>query len=68
MGQQIQRTQSAAASRHWLSMLIEAMEQAAQTDLPESACGRRVPAGLSRQLEQPGLFLPAGASRFSLRN
>ena len=68
MGQQIQLTRSAAASRRWLSMLIEAMEQAARTELPESAGARRVPAGLSLQLEQPGPSFPAGTSRFSLRN
>jgi len=56
MGQQIQTAQSAAASRRWLSMLIEAMEEAARTELPESACGRRVPVGLSLQLAQPGRF------------
>ena len=68
MGQQIQVTQSAAASRRWLSMLIEAMEEAARTELRETACGRRIPAGLSLQLAQPGPVFPVGASRSTLRN
>jgi len=68
MGQQIQMAQSTIAGRRWQSMLIEAMEEAARTDLPESAGERPVPAGLSLQLAQPGSTFPVGASRFGLRN
>jgi len=68
MGQQVQKAQSTVASRRWLSMLIEAMEEAARTDLPESARGRRIPAGLSLQLEQPGPTFPPDAPRSSRRN
>jgi hypothetical protein len=68
MGQQVQIAQNAAASRRWLSMLIEAMEEAARTELPESACGPEVPAGLSLQLEQSRLTSLAGASHFTLCN
>jgi hypothetical protein len=68
MGQRIHMAQSAVAGRRWLLMLIEAMEKAARTDLPESACMRAVPAGLSLQLAQQGPTVPVGASRFGLRN
>lgn len=68
MGQQIQMAQSTVAGRLWLSMLIEAMEAAARTDLPEAVCECPVPAGLSLQLALPGSTFPVGASRFSLRN
>ena len=54
MGRQIQRAQGTVASRLWLSMLIEAMEEAAR---PELACERPVPAGLRLQLAQPGVDL-----------
>ena len=59
MGQQIQVAQGTVAGRRWLSMLIEAMEEAARTDLPECP----VPAGLSLQLAQPGAAFPVIASR-----
>jgi hypothetical protein len=59
MGQQIQMAQETVAGRRWLSMLIEAMEEAARTDLPECP----VPAGLSLQLAQPGTAFPVVASR-----
>ncbi len=68
MGQPIQMAQSSVAGRLWLSMLIEAMEAAARTDVPSSACERPVPAGLSLQLALPAATFPVGASRFSLRN
>jgi hypothetical protein len=68
MGQQFQMAQGTVAGRRWLSMLIEAMDEPARTDLAESACERAVPAGLSLQLAQPGPTFPVGASRFSLRN
>jgi hypothetical protein len=68
MGRQIQMAQGAVASRLWLSMLIEAMEEAARTELPELACEPPVPAGLRLQLAQPGWTFPVEASRFGLRN
>ena len=68
MGRQVQMAPGTVASRLWLSMLIEAMEEAARTDLPELACERPVPAGLRLQLAQPGWTFPIEASRFSLRN
>jgi hypothetical protein len=64
MGQQMQMAQSTVAGRRWLSRLIEAMEEAARTDLPE----RPVPAGLRLQLARPGRTFPVGTSRFSLRD
>ena len=68
MGRQIQMAQGTVASWLWLSMLIEAMEEAARTDLPELAYERPVPAGLRLQLAQSGWTFPVGASRVSLRN
>jgi hypothetical protein len=68
MGHQLQGAQSTAAGRRWLSMLIEAMEEATRAELPDCPCGRPVPAGLILQLARPGPTFPVGASRFSLRN
>lgn len=66
MVEQIEMAQGTIAGRRWLSMLIEAMEEAARTDLPQSE--HPVPAGLRLQLALPWSIFPAGASRFSLRN
>ena len=68
MGQQIQMAQSTVIGRRWLSLLIEAMEEAARTDLPRSEHRHPVPAELSLQLARPGSTFPVGASRVSLRN
>jgi len=68
MGQRIQTERGTAAGRPWLSLLIEAMEQAARTDLPVSAGEAPVPTALSLQLAQPASTCSIVTPRHSPRN
>jgi hypothetical protein len=52
----------------WLSMLIDAMEEAARPEIRAVPCAPEILAGLHAQLSQPALPYAFGASAFSLRN
>ncbi len=54
--------------RLWLSMLIDAMEEAARPDVRALPCTPQILAGLRAQLSRPASPYPFGASAFSLRN
>jgi hypothetical protein len=58
----------AANGQKWLSILIDAMEQAASPDIRAVPCDRSALAAVRLQLEQPPLAYMPGASRFSFRN
>jgi hypothetical protein len=68
MGQWIEVAHGTAAARPWLSLLIEAMELAARTDLPASACEGSVRSALILQLASPAPTCRIAAPRLSLRN
>jgi hypothetical protein len=66
MGQSLQHWRTGNGDRLWLSMLIDAMEEASRPELRAKPCDRVVLAGFRAQLD-----LPASArfeSSFSLRN
>jgi hypothetical protein len=52
----------------WLSMLVDAMEEAARPELRAKPCPPDVLAGLRAQLAQPVSHYPFAASAFSLRH
>jgi hypothetical protein len=52
----------------WLSMLIDAMEDAARPERRASSCARSTLAALRAQLASPAPFYPPGATAFSRFN
>jgi hypothetical protein len=59
---------SGRGEKVWLSMLIEAMEDASRPELRRLSCDRLVLAELRAQLARPASPYLYGASRFSLRH
>jgi hypothetical protein len=53
MGQQLQRWEPATGEKLWLSMLIEAMEDASRPEIRALPCDRSVLAALTLQLQRP---------------
>ncbi len=69
MRQQMARWRTDADRQLWLSMLIDAMEEAARPDIRALPCAPEILAGLRAQLSRPALAYAVGAaSAFSLRN
>jgi hypothetical protein len=68
MGQQLQPWRSADGQKLWLSMLIDAMEEASRPEFRAVRCDQSVLAAVRAQLARPASPYPYGASRFSLRN
>ena len=68
MGQQLQRWRSASGQRLWLSMLIEAMEEASRPEQRAVPCDAEVLAALRAQLDRPASARVPYASPYSLRN
>lgn len=68
MRQQVATWRSDADRQLWLSMLIDAMEEAARPEIRAVPCAPEILAGLRTQLSQPALPYAFGASAFSLRN
>ncbi len=66
MGQQLQPWRSEGGQRLWLSMLVDAMEQAGHPDFRNSRCTPSMLIALQAQLERPASIY--GASPFSFRN
>jgi hypothetical protein len=52
----------------WLSMLVEAMEQAAGPELRAIPCDQAILMSVGAQLARPASPCGFGASNFSLRN
>lgn len=52
----------------WLSMLVDAMEEAARPDVRAQPCPPAIVASLRVQLAQPVSHYPYAASAFSLRH
>jgi hypothetical protein len=52
----------------WLSMLVDAMEEAVRPEIRSRPCAPEILAGLRAQLSQPLSRYPFAASAFSLRN
>jgi hypothetical protein len=66
MGQPLQAWKAGSGERLWLSMLIDAMEQASDPELRAKPCDGVVLAALRAQLALPASV--RFASPFSLRN
>jgi hypothetical protein len=52
----------------WLSMLVDAMEEAARPEVRARPCSAAVLSGLRAQLAQPVSHYPFGASAFGRRH
>jgi hypothetical protein len=52
----------------WLSMLVEAMEQAARPEFRAMPCDQAILISVGAQLARPASPCRFGASNFSLRN
>jgi hypothetical protein len=59
---------SADNGRSWLSMLVDAMEDAVRPERRAQPCDRATLAGLRAQLARPAPFHPQGVTAFSRRN
>jgi hypothetical protein len=68
MDQQLQPWRSADGQKLWLSMLIDAMEEASRPEFRTVRCDQSVLAAVRAQLARPASPYPYCASRFSLRN
>jgi hypothetical protein len=68
MGQQLQGWRSASGQRLWLSMLIDAMEEASRSEVHTVPCDDQVLAALRAQLARPASVCVPYASPYSLRN
>jgi hypothetical protein len=68
MGRQVQVARGGEAGQLWLSMLVDAMEEAARPDFRSLRCEQPVPAALTLQLAQPAQSCPGRCSGFGLRN
>ena len=68
MGQQLQTWRSGDGQRLWLSMLVDAMEEAARPERRSGPAIRRFWRPLSAQLARPASPYAHGASHFSLRH
>ncbi len=68
MAQQLQSWRTLEGSRLWLSMLIDAMEQASRPEIREVPCETLLLEKLRAQLSCPASGRLHGVSPFSLRN
>jgi hypothetical protein len=68
MGQQRAIWRGGEDRQLWLSMLVEAMEEATLPEMRANPCPPAILANLRVQLAQPVSHYPAAASAFSLRH
>jgi len=68
MAQRLDTRWSGKGERLWLSLLVEAMEQASRPEIRAQPCESSVLKALRAQLAQPASRYPYAVSRFSLRN
>jgi hypothetical protein len=68
MGRQLQSWRSGGGEKLWLSMLVDAMEEASRPEIRRLPCDPSVLVALRAQLARPASPYPYGASNFSLRN
>jgi hypothetical protein len=67
MGRQLQTWRSDDGQTLWLSMLVDAMEQAARPEIRSMRCNPEILAAVSAQLARP-VSLYAHRVSYSLRN
>jgi uncharacterized protein YgfB (UPF0149 family) len=68
MGQRLNRWQGGGNDRHWLSLLIVAMEEAARPEVRSQPVEAEILAALRAQLARPATRLPYSVTPYSLRN
>jgi hypothetical protein len=68
MGQQTAAWRGGEGQQLWLSMLVDAMEEASRPEVRARPCTPEILAGLRAQLSQPVSHHPFAASALSLRN
>jgi hypothetical protein len=68
MVQQLQSWRSGEGEKLWLSMLIDAMEEASRPECRAVPCDQSVLAAVRAQLARPASPHPYCGSQFSLRN
>ncbi|MDB5534290.1 MAG: hypothetical protein JWO28_2605 [Hyphomicrobiales bacterium] len=68
MGRQLQSWRSGEGQKLWLSMLVDAMEEAARPEFRNLACDPVTLKAVSAQLACPASPYGRGASPYSLRN
>ncbi|HEY7846165.1 MAG TPA: transcriptional regulator [Bradyrhizobium sp.] len=68
MGQRFNTWQSGGGERQWLSLLVDAMEEAARPEVRAVPCEAAILQALRAQLAQPVSRYPYVPSVFSLRN
>ena len=68
MGRQLQTWRSGDGQKLWLSMLVDAMEEAARPELRNMPCDREILAAVSAQLARPASLYAYSVSHYSLRN
>ena len=68
MGQKAATWQGGQDRQLWLSMLVDAMEEAGRPDVRTEPCAPAILAGLRAQLSQPASHYPFASSAFSLRH
>ena len=68
MGQRLNKWQGGGNDRQWLSLLIDAMEEAARPDMWSEPVEAEILMALRAQLAQPVTRLPYAVTSYSLRN
>ena len=68
MGRQLQTWRLDEGQRLWLSMLVDAMEEAARPELRRMPCDPEILAAVSAQLARPASPYAHTVSHYSLRN
>jgi len=68
MGRQLQIWRSEDGQKLWLSLLVEAMEEAARPELRSMPCDRSTLAAVTAQLARPASPYAQTASLYGLRN
>jgi hypothetical protein len=68
MGQRLDKWQSGGGDRQWLSLLIDAMEEAARPEVRSQPVEAAILTALRAQLAQPVTRYPYALTPYNLRN
>jgi hypothetical protein len=68
MGQRLNKWQGGGGDRHWLSLLINAMEETARPDVRSQPVEAEILTALRAQLAKPVARFPYAVTPYSLRN
>jgi len=68
MGQRLNKWQGGSGDRQWLSLLIDAMEEAARPEMRSAPVETEILMALRAQLARPVTRFPYAITPYSLRN